>query len=131
MRAEVGRILREDAERSTRESEGTMSEEAMMESAGVGIAYVADENGKLVKRRASARRKTPARRRAPHPVTAEDRERMDRNTDRHTRAWYCKTLGAFIEGRLTMTKEQYHALTVLGRSKAQKDGTGARRPRDS
>jgi len=80
-RATVERILQEEAERSARESEGTMSEQPMMESVGVGIAYTTDETGKLVKRRPSARRKTPARRRTPHPVTAEDRERIDRHTD--------------------------------------------------
>jgi len=109
-RAEVEQMLEEDAER-LRESQGTVAE-----NAGVGIAYVEDENGKLVKQRASAQRKTSARR-TPHPVTAEDRVRIDRHTDRHTRSWYNKTLEAVIEGRLIMTKEQYHALTVLGRSK--------------
>jgi hypothetical protein len=115
-RAEVERILEEDAERS-REAEKTMNEEAAAENADVGIAYVEDETGKLVKQRASAQRKAPARRRVPPALTAEDRERIGRNTDRHTRSWYNKTLEAVIEGRLIMTKEQYHALTVLGRSK--------------
>ena len=114
--AEVNRLLEEDAARS-REAERTLSGEAAVENADIGIAYVENETGKLVKQRASARRKTSARRRVPHPITAEDRERIDRNTDRHTRSWYNKTLEAVIEGRLIMTKEQCHALTVLGRSK--------------
>jgi hypothetical protein len=117
MRAEVERILREDAERSALESEGTMSEQAMMESAGVDISYGEDANGKLVKRRASARRKTSARRRARHPVTAEDRERIDRNTDRHTRAWYARELLKIHAGKVKPTKAEREALFAYGRLK--------------
>jgi len=64
-RAAVERMLEEDAERSARESEGTMNDEAMVESAGVGIAYIEDENGKLTKRRTTVLNRTPARRKTP------------------------------------------------------------------
>src|SRR5215813_2514059 len=147
MRAEVDRIPREEAERSTRESEGTMSEEAMMESAGVGIAYLEVENGKLTKRRTTVLRRTPlrkmpARRKTPadgirddiyvqdetgdvvryvpppRRFTQADRERVNKNRDRrHSRIWYAKQLLAVAEGRLILTKEQYHALIAFGRLK--------------
>ena len=116
-------------------------------SVGVGISYVKDENGKLIKKRTPAVRKTPAdgidddvyvldengelvpwSPPPPRPFTQEDQERIYRTRDRrHTRAWYNKTLEAVIEGRLIMTKEQYHALTVLGRSKGWNRHPSAKR----
>jgi len=96
--------------------------------AGVGIGYVRDENGKLVKKKAAQSddiyvtdengQLVPYVPPGPRRFTAEDQERCDRTRDqRHTRSWYNKTLEAVIEGRLTMTKERYHALITYGRSK--------------
>jgi len=57
--------IKAEKEGSARESEGTMNEDAMVESAGVGIAYIEDENGKLTKRRTTVLNRTPARRKTP------------------------------------------------------------------
>jgi len=144
-RAAVERMLDGDAEKSARESERTMNEEAMVESAGVGIAYVKDENGKLVKRRASAKRRTSARSRTPTDVirihdvdyvqdetgelvpyvppppqqfARKDRARASKNRDRrHGRRWYAKRLLAIAEGNVTVSKEQCQALLAFGRLK--------------
>src|SRR5215469_11149191 len=88
-------------------------------AAGVGIGYVRDENGKLVKKKAAQSddiyvtdengELVPYEPPGPRRFTEEDQERCDRTRDqRHTRSWYNKTLEAVIEGRLTMTKERYH-----------------------
>jgi hypothetical protein len=117
-----------------------MSEEAMVESAGVGIAYIEDANGKLTKRRTTVLRRTPTRRKiptarrtpaggirddihvkdengAPPPrqFTQADRERVNKNRERYTRAAWGKELRAIAEGRLTMTKEQFEAFIHYGR----------------
>ena len=63
MRAEMDRVLREDQERRQ-----TASGEAVAETPGFGIDYVEDKNGKLIKQRTSAKRKTPTARRTPAGV---------------------------------------------------------------
>ena len=121
--AEVERILREDAQRSSRESEGIMSEETVMENTDVGIGYIEDENGKLTKRRTTVLRRTPTRRKtptakgdsAPRQFIQADRERVNRNRVRYTRAAWGRELRAFAEGRLHMTKEQFQAFIAYGR----------------
>jgi len=151
MRVAMDQILQADAERSARESEGATREntfgEAMAKTTDVGISYVEDENGKLVKKRTAVLRRTPlrkmpARRKTPadgirddiyvqdetgdvvryvpppRRFTQADRERVNKNRDRrHSRIWYAKQLLAVAEGRLILTKEQYHALIAFGRLK--------------
>jgi hypothetical protein len=107
MRVAMDQILQADAERSARESEGATREntfgEAMAKTTDVGISYVEDENGRLVKKRTAVLRRTPLR---------------NKNRDRrHSRIWYAKQLLAVAEGRLILTKEQYHALIAFGRLK--------------
>ena len=96
--------------------------------AGVGVGYIRDENGKLVKKRTAQPddiyvtdengELVPYEPPGPRRFTEEDQARCDRaRARRHTRVWYDQTLEAFIEGRLTMTKEQYHALITYGRFK--------------
>jgi len=138
-RAAVERMLEEGSERSVREKEATMSEEAMVESAGVGVGYVKDENGKLVKRRASVRSRTPTDVIRIHDVdyvqdetgelvpyvppppqqfARKDRARASKNRDRrHGRRWYAKRLLAIAEGNVTVGKEQCQALLAFGRLK--------------
>jgi len=143
-RAAVERMLEKDPERSAPESEGTMNEEAMMEGAGACIAYIEDKNGKLVKRRASAKRRTSASRRIPaddigddipyvknengelvpyvppprQQFARKDRVRASKNRDRrHGRRWYAKRLLAIAEGNVTVSKEQCQALLAFGRLK--------------
>ena len=124
-RAAVERMLEEDAERPARESEGTMSEETVMESAGVGIGYFEDENGKLTKRRTTVLRRTPTRKKTPtangdspaRQFTRADRERVNKNRCRYTRAAWLKQMLAIAEGRLTVTKEQFQAFRDYGRSR--------------
>src|SRR5215813_9772227 len=86
-RAAVDLILREDAERSARESEAAM------------ISYIEDGSGKLVKQR-----RTPAGR-----FTLQDRDRADKNRVRYTRASWRKRLLAIAEGDETVTREQFQA----------------------
>lgn len=105
MRAEMDRILRNDAERS-RESEAAM------------ISYIEDGSGKLVKQR-----RTPARR-----FTQQDRDRADKNRVRYTRASWRKRLLAIAEGDETVTREQFQAFVLYGRCRGW---PVARRPRDS
>ena len=92
-RAAVDLILREDAERSARESEAAM------------ISYIEDGSGKLVKQR-----RTPAGR-----FTLQDRDRADKNRVRYTRASWRKRLLAIAEGDETVTKEQFQAFVLYGR----------------
>jgi len=91
-RAEMDRILRNDAERSW-ESEGAM------------VSYIEDGSGKLVKQR-----RTPAGR-----FTQHDRDRADKNRVRYTRASWRKRLLAIADGNETLTKEQFQAFVLYGR----------------
>ena len=136
--AEMARMLEEDAQRA-REAERTMSGEAAVGNADVGISYDGDENGKMVKQRPSILR-TSARRRAPaagtgkslyvqnengefvpyvpppRRFTRQDGERAHRNSDRlHTRSWWLKRL-AIDEGKETMTKQQLAVHMAIGRA---------------
>jgi hypothetical protein len=121
MNAEVKRALDEDAKR-----QALFKQQMMFQ--GVGIGYFEDENGKLIKRKPprkrSVRRSAPssasvprkARVRASRPMTEEDRERISSTRDqRHTRFWYAQQLAAFIDGKLKLSREQYHALLSFAR----------------
>ena len=106
-------------------------------AAGVGVCYVRDENGKLVKKRITADdiyvtdengQLVPYAPPGPRPFTREDQERCDRTRDRrHTRSWYDRQLERIVEGELVLTKAQREALFALGRSKGWHRRSSAKR----
>ena len=102
--------------------------------AGVGIGYVRDENGKLVKKKAAQSddiyvtengQLVPYVPPGPRRWTQEAQERCDRaRAQRHTRSWFDKQLLDIWEGRLKVTREQYQALITFGRRR----GWNGKRP---
>jgi len=56
-----------------------------------------------------------ARRKTSRSITTEDRQRMDKNTDRHTRAWFARELLKIHSGESKTTKAQRDALYAYGR----------------
>jgi hypothetical protein len=121
MKAEVLRVLEEDAKRQARF-------QRQADFPGVGIGYYQDSDGKLIKRKAPRKKSVPrstpasasaprkARVRASRPMTEEDQERINRNRDqRHTRFWFARQLAAIFDGELKLSREQYHALLSFGR----------------
>jgi hypothetical protein len=124
----------------------------MAKTAGVGIGYVEDENGKLVKKRAGVRSKTPdvfnvcgvdyvydengraipyvaAPPPDPKPFSEADRERVKQTRDRYTRGAWSKMLRDIFEGRIKVSREQLQALLTYGRAKDwnRKRSRGGRR----
>lgn len=97
-------------------------------AAGVGIGYVRDENGKLVKKKAAQSddiyvtdengELVPYEPPGPRRFTEEDQERCDRTRDqRHTRSWFTQELLKIAEGRVKVTREQYQALVAFGKAR--------------
>jgi hypothetical protein len=77
-----------------------------------GQTYVQDDNDELIPYVPPP--PAPSRR-----FTEQDRKRANKNRDRrHSCIWYTQQLLAVAEGKLILTKEQYHALVTLGRLKA-------------
>ena len=121
MKAELIRALDEGAKRQA-------MFQRQADFPGVGIGYVQDSDGKLIKRKARRKKSVPrrapasasaprkARVRASRPMTQEDRERICRNRDqRHTKFWFARQLAAIFDGELKLSREQYHALLTFGR----------------
>lgn len=105
----------------------------MANNASEVISYVEDGNGKLV--RSPARRRSPAENiheemyvsdengdlvpyvPPPRRFTQKDRERADQSRTRYTRSKWCRTLLDFAEGKVSMSKQQFQAHLVYGRSR--------------